>query len=182
MPTFRVTLAYDGTGLVGWQRQALGTSVQGLIEDALREFDDRAVAVIGAGRTDAGVHALAQAASFSLERTIAPDVLVRALNAKLPEHVRVTSASRAPDGFHARFAARSKTYQYRIWTDPVLSPFEVRYAWHLTGPLDLQAMSAAAQLLEGHHDFAAFQAAGSDVATTARTVFSSSVMRNAERG
>src|SRR5262245_13862275 len=98
MPTFKVTLAYDGTGLVGWQRQASGTSVQGLVEDALREFDDRGVAVIGAGRTDAGVHALAQVASFSLDRAIEPDVLVRALNAKLPEHVRITSAAAAADG------------------------------------------------------------------------------------
>jgi tRNA pseudouridine38-40 synthase len=179
LTTFKATLAYDGTGLVGWQRQASGTSVQGLLEDALREFDDREVAVVGAGRTDAGVHARAQAASFSLDRAIDADVLVRALNAKLPENVRVTSACEAPAGFHARFDARRKTYQYRIWNDGVLSPFEARYVWHIADRLDADAMNAAAQRLEGTHDFAAFQAAGSDVATTERTMFSAGAIREA---
>src|SRR6516165_10472922 len=105
MPTFSITLAYDGTDYVGWQRQATGVSIQSLVEDALRDLDKRDVTVIGAGRTDAGVHALGQAASFNLDRAIAPGALMRALNARLPGAVRVLSAAAVPDSFHARFAA-----------------------------------------------------------------------------
>src|SRR6476646_6703909 len=159
MPTFKITVAYDGTDYIGWQRQATGTSIQGLLEDALREFGDGDVAVSGAGRTDAGVHALAQVASFAIAR----DVVVRALNAKLPEAVRVMAAEEVTAAFHARFDARAKTYRYRIWNGDVLPPFERRYAWHVPGSLDVAAMQRAAALIEGEHDFAAFQSAGSDV-------------------
>ena len=160
MPTFKITIAYDGTDFVGWQRQAAGTSIQGLLEDALRELDQRDVRVIGAGRTDAGVHALGQAASFSLSRPMDDDAVVRALNARLPDAVRVLSAAGVPDSFHARFGAVRKTYRYRIWNADVISPFERHYAWHIAGRLDREAMAAAAKILEGRHDFAAFQAAG----------------------
>jgi len=176
MPTFKIILAYDGTQLVGWQRQASGTSIQGLLEDALRELDQRDVAVIGAGRTDAGVHALGQVAGFSLERAIAPDALVRAINARLPDAVRVLSAVEAPPTFHARFGARTKIYRYRIWNGDVMSPFERAYAWHVPGPLALEPMIAAARVVEGRHDFAAFQAAGSETLTTTRVVFSSRIV------
>src|SRR5438034_2774663 len=128
MPTFKITLAYDGTDFVGWQRQAEGTSIQGLVEDALAELDAKPVTVFGAGRTDAGVHARGQVASFALEREVAADTVMRALNAKLPDAVRVIDAQIAPSNFHARFDARSKTYQYRIANGPVVSPFERRYA------------------------------------------------------
>jgi len=175
MPSYKITLAYDGTDYVGWQRQAAGTSIQGLLEDALREFGDGEIAASGAGRTDAGVHALAQVASFSLARTVPTDAMVRALNAKLPEAVRVTAACEVPASFHARFEARAKTYRYRIWNGDVLPPFERRYAWHVPGALDVDAMQRAAALIAGEHDFAAFQSAGSDVATTVRTVFASAL-------
>jgi tRNA pseudouridine38-40 synthase len=177
MPRFKVVLAYDGTGYVGWQRQLSGESIQGVLEDALRSFDDRDVTVTGAGRTDAGVHALGQVASFSLDNAIDAATLVRALNAKLPEAVRVVSASQVAPTFNPRYDARAKTYRYRIWNGPVLSPFERRYAWHLPVALDAEAMDAAARRLEGRHDFAVFQAAGSDVETTERTIFSSRVTR-----
>jgi len=173
--TFKITIAYDGTDFVGWQRQASGASIQGLLEDALRELDDRDVPVVGAGRTDAGVHALAQCASFTLTRTIAPDALVRAMNARLPESIRVIAAAAAAAGFNARFDARAKTYRYRIWNRDVLDPFERRYAWHLPGPLDVNAMTGAARAIEGRHDFAAFQASGSAVQATVRTVARSRV-------
>jgi tRNA pseudouridine38-40 synthase len=176
MPTFTIVLAYDGTDYVGWQRQAVGTSIQGLLEAALREFEDRDVAVAGAGRTDAGVHALGQVASFALERPIDPPALVRALNAKLPAEVRVLSACERPAGFHARFDARAKIYQYRICNADVVLPFERRYVWHLPGPLDVEAMGRAAALLEGRHDFAAFQGAGSDTPTTERTITRSRIV------
>jgi tRNA pseudouridine38-40 synthase len=173
MTTFRVTLAYDGTDLVGWQRQASGTSVQGLLEDAARTLDGRDVTVIGAGRTDAGVHALGQVAAFTLARTIAAASVVRALNARLPETVRVLDAVEVPASFHPQFDARAKTYRYRMWNADAMSPFERRFAWHLPGRLDVAAMCAAATLVEGEHDFAAFQGTGSDVATTVRRVAAS---------
>jgi len=170
MATFKLTLAYDGTDYIGWQRQATGVSIQGLLEDALREFDDREVAVAGAGRTDAGVHALGQVASCSLDRTIDPPTLVRALNYKLPHDVRVRRAHEMPPNFHARFDAHQKTYRYRLWNGSVFSPFQRRYAWHLPGALDIAAMRDATRLVEGTHDFAAFQAQGGDTPTTRRTV------------
>ena len=177
MKHFKITLAYEGTDFVGWQRQATGASVQGLLEDALGELDGRSVRVTGAGRTDAGVHALGQVADFSLERSIAPDALAHALNARLPHAVRVMSAEEAPTEFNARFDARSKSYRYRIWNGEVISPFERRYAWHLAGELDVDRMAAAARLVEGKHDFAAFQASGSSTKTTERVVISSHLER-----
>jgi tRNA pseudouridine38-40 synthase len=170
MPHFKIILAYDGTDFVGWQRQASGTSIQGLIEDALRVIDERDVAVAGAGRTDAGVHALGQVATFSLNRTIPCDALARALNSTLPLDVRVRSVEEAPATFHARFGAHTKAYRYRVWNGEVMSPFERRYAWHVLGQLDVDAMLAAAQLVEGRHDFAAFQATRSAITKTERVV------------
>jgi len=139
----------------------------------LRDLDGCPVAVSGAGRTDSGVHALGQVAAFTIERAMPPDALRRALNAHLPDAIRVMAAAEVPTSFHPRFDARTKTYRYRIWNGEVISPFERRYAWHVTGALDVEAMQAAARLVEGRHDFAAFQATGSDVATTVRGVVAS---------
>jgi tRNA pseudouridine38-40 synthase len=177
MPTFKITLAYDGTNYVGWQRQAAGPSIQGAVEDALRAIGDADVAVAGAGRTDAGVHALGQVASFVLGRDMDPQVLQRALNGRLPRDIRVVAAARAPEAFHARFSAKTKTYRYRICNASVVSPFERRYVWHVPVPLAADAMDAAARELEGRHDFAAFQTAGTATRTTERTVLASRVMR-----
>lgn len=177
MTTFKLTLAYDGTNYVGWQRQASGASVQGVVEDALRELDGREVVLHGAGRTDAGVHALGQVASCALDRAIESDVLVRALNARLPPDVRVVSAEAAAPDFHARFGAKAKTYRYRIYNANVMSPFERHYAWQVFGRLDVEAMDAAARRLEGRHDFAAFQTASGTTRTTERTVTRSRVTR-----
>jgi tRNA pseudouridine38-40 synthase len=168
MTHFRITLAYDGTDYVGWQRQANGVSIQGLIEDALSELDGRAVAVAAAGRTDAGVHALGQVAGFSLQRAIAADAVPRALNARLPPAIRVVDAAETDERFHARFSAHEKRYHYRIWNAPVANPFEHRYAWHIHESLDVAAMNVAARMLEGRHEFAAFAASGTAVKTTTR--------------
>jgi tRNA pseudouridine38-40 synthase len=176
MTTFRITLAYDGGGFVGWQRQTNGVAIQALIEGALRELDGRDVTVTGAGRTDAGVHALGQVAAFTIARELSCDALIRALNAHLPPAVRVIEAEEAPPGFHPRFDAQAKTYRYRICNGDVISPFEHSYAWHLPGPLDVDAMAAGARLLEGRHDFAAFQAAGGSVATTEREIITSRIV------
>src|SRR5262245_40479003 len=177
MTTYRITIAYDGTEFVGWQRQASGVSVQGLVEDALRELEGADVTVFGAGRTDAGVHALAQVASFTLQRETTADVVKRALNARLPQTVRVVASDEAAADFHARFSARAKTYRYRLWNSDVANPFERHYTWHIIDPLDVAAMNAAAALLVGEHDFAAFQGTGGEAKTTRRTI-----LRTAFRG
>jgi tRNA pseudouridine38-40 synthase len=170
--TLKLVLAYDGTDLVGWQRQPTGESVQSLLEDAMAAIDERPVNIVGAGRTDAGVHALGQVASCRIEHSLPVDRLARALNARLPAEVRVLRVEDVPDSFHARYSARSKTYRYLILNDPLVSPFERRYVWHVARRLDLVAMAEAARQLEGEHDFAALQGAGSATKTTVRTVSS----------
>jgi tRNA pseudouridine38-40 synthase len=176
LPTFKLTLAYDGTEFVGWQRQASGTSVQGLLEDALSDLDGRHVPVMGAGRTDAGVHATGQVAGVTLAREIDSGALLRAINIRLPQTVRVVAAAAVPASFHARFHARSKTYEYRLWNSDVINPFERAYTWHVPPPsLDFAAMAAAAARIEGRHDFAAFQAAGAETHDTHRIILSSTL-------
>ena len=162
MRTFKLTLSYDGTNFSGFQRQSNARSVQGELETALAAIEGRHVTVAGAGRTDSGVHALGQVASFKLSSGIAESDLLRALNAKLPEDVRVLSAEVASAGFNARFSARSKTYRSRISNTPVMSPFQRRFAWHISRGLDVAAMRAAAHELLGEHDFSCFRAQGAD--------------------
>jgi tRNA pseudouridine38-40 synthase len=168
--TLKLTLQYDGTDYVGWQRQANGVSIQQLVEDALEPIEGRPVTVVGAGRTDAGVHALGQVASVELASGIDASSLARALNATLPEDVRVIAAEEAPGAFNARFASTGKVYEYRIYNGPVVPPFERRYVWHVPSPLDTMVVRQAMRPLLGRHDFGAFQATGSDVATTERTI------------
>lgn len=170
MRTLKLTLAYDGTAFVGWQRQAQGESIQGWLEAALAQLEGSHVDAHGAGRTDAGVHALGQVASARLTCNHDVSTLLRALNAQLPPAIRVVRAEDAPEGFHARFSARLKTYRYVIRNASVVSPFEHRYVWRIPEPLDVDAIRRAAPLLIGTHDFAAFQSTGSDPSTTVRTV------------
>ena len=178
MPCFKLTVAYEGTGFVGWQRQAQGPSIQGSLEDALAALEGRPVTVTAAGRTDAGVHALAQVVSVQLERSVDEKTVVRAANARLPAAIRVLDARAMAPGFHAQFSVTRKTYRYRIWNDEILSPFERRHAWHVPAPvLDVSAMATVARVFEGWHDFSTFQAAGSDVQTAEREVLSSRVVR-----
>ncbi len=168
--TLKLTLAYDGTAYVGWQRQAEGVSIQGLLEEALARLDGAPVVVHGAGRTDAGVHALGQVASARVATTHDPAVIRRALNAILPGDVRVLGVEEAPDDFHARYSSAGKRYEYRIWQGPVQPPFVRTWSWHLPHRLDIEAMGRAARALEGTHDFSAFQSAGSGVVSAVRTV------------
>ena len=170
MRTLKLTIAYEGTRLVGWQRQADGESIQGLIEAALTRLEGAPVIVHGAGRTDAGVHAVAQVASADVTFTHDTATVTRAVNARLPPDVRVTAVEDAASGFHARFSARGKTYRYLITRSTVASPFMCRFAWHVPEPLDVPSMSAAAAALAGTHDFGAFQSTGTPVATSVRTL------------
>ena len=177
MRTLKLTVAYQGTAYVGWQRQSTGSSIQGCLEAALAEIEEAPVAVVGAGRTDAGVHALGQVASLKLRHQIAPDALVRAVNVRLPSDIRVVAAEVGPEPFHARFDATAKTYRYRLLHDAVVSPFDRHYGWHIGEPLDRERMSSAGQALVGEHDFAAFRASGSSTRSTVRTLFELTVSR-----
>lgn len=173
MRTLKLTLAYDGTTFVGWQRQAGGESIQGLLEDALARFEGTPVTVHGAGRTDAGVHALGQVASVRVTCVHPVETLTRALNVHLPPEIRVLSVEEVDAGFHARFSARAKTYRYQVRNGPIAMPFERLYVWHLPERLDLAKMQAGAALLVGTHDFAAFRSVGGEVASTVRTITAS---------
>jgi tRNA pseudouridine38-40 synthase len=168
--TLKIVLAYDGSDLVGWQRQPDGVSVQSQLEDALSAIEGLPVTVVGAGRTDAGVHALGQVASCRLEHRLPVAQLAAALNAMLPGTIRVLDVEEAHESFHARYCARLKTYRYLLLNSAVVSPFERRYAWHVPQRLDVGAMAAGVRHLEGEHDFAALRAAGSATTTTVRTL------------
>jgi tRNA pseudouridine38-40 synthase len=175
MRTLKLTVAYDGSRFVGWQRQADGESIQGLLDAALSRFEGQPVTVHGAGRTDAGVHALGQVASVSLRCQHDPATVARSLNAQLPEDVRVLSVVEVPLDFHARFSARWKTYRYLLRNGSTASPFERAYAWHVQEPLDLERMQQGAAVLCGTHDFTAFQSAGSGKTSAERTLTRSAI-------
>jgi tRNA pseudouridine38-40 synthase len=170
MRTIKLVVQYDGTEFVGWQRQGRGVSIQGLIEEALGRIDGAPVALHGAGRTDAGAHALGQVASARVATTMEDGTMVRALNAHLPDAIRIVEVCTMPDGFHARFSATGKAYEYRIWNDRVVPPFLRLYAWHVTGALDLGSMREAARAIVGEHDFAGFRGAGAVNHTTVRRI------------
>jgi tRNA pseudouridine38-40 synthase len=172
MSLYRVTLAYDGTDFRGWQAQAAGArTIQGVLEQALcRLGGGGRVPVLGAGRTDAGVHALGQVASFDLGRPMSVDDLARALNALLPEDVRVLACAAAPEGFHPRKSAVSKLYRYVLDTGPVRLPQRRRYAGHVPWALDEGRVREAAAAYLGRRDFASLASAGGSVKTTVRTI------------
>jgi tRNA pseudouridine38-40 synthase len=173
----RLVIAYDGSGFKGWQSQAGGGAVQDHIEAAFATLCGRRVPVHGAGRTDAGVHALAQCAHADVQRNGSLD-WTSALNANLPREIRVLRCSRAREDFHARYSAKGKIYLYRIWNAPVLSPFELRRAWHLPEPLDLIAMREAAAIFVGTHDFKPFAAnRGKPEENTIRTIHSVAIQK-----
>ncbi len=174
--TFKLTLAYDGTDFVGWQRQAEGESIQGVLETVLARFADAPVTVHGAGRTDAGVHALGQVASVRLATLIDESTLARALNAQLPHAIRVVRAQVVPNDFHARFSATSKTYRYFIRLDQMVWPFSRHMTWHVPEGLNVMEMRRAARFLVGQHDFTAFRSVGGGSADSVRTVTRAEVL------
>lgn len=170
MRHIRLVVEYDGTELCGWQRQANGPTVQGHLEAALGKLLAHEVTVVGASRTDAGVHARGQVASFRTERTIPLHGIRRGLNSLLPAAIAVVEASEAADDFHPRFSATGKHYRYLVFTRADRSPDWRSRAWHHPGALDLAAMRQAAAALIGEHDFAAFRAAGCTARTTIRNI------------
>jgi tRNA pseudouridine38-40 synthase len=157
MPTVRLILEYDGSRYAGWQRQPDQPTIQEAVETALFQVTQETVAVIGAGRTDSGVHAIGQVASFRIERDWTPREWMRGLNARLPEDLAVRSAERVSSAFHARYAARGKLYEYRILNRPQRPALDRAYVWHVHKPLDASAMEQAAIHLVGSHDFSSFE-------------------------
>jgi tRNA pseudouridine38-40 synthase len=160
---WKLTLAYDGTDFHGWQIQPSRLTIQSTLAAAIERVTGELVLPQGSGRTDAGVHARGQVASFWLQAAIPPDNLHRALNRKLPESVRILRAEKVDPGFHARHAAKAKTYEYRIWRDELCPPWESRYAWALNWPLDEERMQDAARAVVGTHDFTSFAASDPDL-------------------
>lgn len=154
--TLRLTLEYSGARFAGWQIQPDARTVQGELERALAEILREPIRVVGASRTDAGVHATGQTASFAARTAIGCDRLLAGLNALLPDDVAISAVAEAPEGFHARFSALGKHYRYRILSRPARGPLCAADAWHVARPLDLDAMRAAAAALVGRHDFHAF--------------------------
>lgn len=156
----KLTIAYDGRNHAGWQSQVGGNTVQDLIEQAIEETAKQPVRIHGSGRTDSGVHALAQTAHFEApdHLTMNPAHWIPALNVKLPASIRILACEEAPPGFHARFSSTAKTYRFELRTEPVLSPFRAGFAWHDSRPLSPDTLRAALACYVGCHDFRAFAA------------------------
>ncbi len=172
---YKLLIQYDGTDFHGWQVQDNDRTIQGELERVIGTLDGGDAKVIGSGRTDAGVHAEGQVANVILNRPFTPDKLRSAINGNLWRDIRILNAEKAPDEFHARFSARSKTYVYRIINAPVMSPFWRRFAHHEPRPLDIARMTNAARLLLGEHDWTAFSSAQADGEDRVRTVTDCSI-------
>jgi tRNA pseudouridine38-40 synthase len=172
MPRLKLIIAYNGAGFAGWQSQSHRNTVQDQLERAFYRVTRQRLRVQSAGRTDAGVHALAQCAHVDLaDRRLSTREWIAALNANLPPTIRVLRSAYVHEAFHARYSARAKVYRYRIWSEPVISPFEFERAWHVTAPLDLTILKAAATKFSGRHNFAGFAAnRGKQETNTIRTI------------
>ena len=157
MPRLKLTIEYDGTAYAGWQRQPNQPTIQAAIEDAFKSIAQTEISVTGAGRTDAGVHALGQVASCHADKDLPPKHWTRALNAVLPKDICIVSTEVVPEAFHARYSAQSKIYEYRILNRRARSALARERAWHIRSPLDVPAMCNAASFLIGQHDFSSFQ-------------------------
>jgi tRNA pseudouridine38-40 synthase len=181
MPRYRLTLEYDGGPFAGWQRQDNAPSVQGVLEDAIERFSRQRVTVTGAGRTDAGVHALGQVAHFDLEKEFAADTVQGALNHFLrPAPVVVLAAALAADDFHARFCATGRHYLFRILNRRAPPALDAGKVWHVQSALDAEAMHRAAQQLLGSHDFTTFRAAECQARSPVKTLDRLDVSRRGE--
>jgi tRNA pseudouridine38-40 synthase len=186
MQTIKLTIAYDGADFHGWQLQPGLPTIQGALQDAIRQITQEAITIHGASRTDAGVHALGQVAHFKTHSTLDAHEIQRGMNALLPPSVRIVAAQEVGHDFHSRWLAQGKTYRYRIYRGEVLPPFDHRRAFHYPWPLDEAAMSAAARAFEGRHDFTSFAAStGSEEddkdRDMQRVIHSSEIVREPDR-
>ena len=177
----KLLLEYNGTRYHGWQWQPNAVTIQGTLEACLARLTNGPVRLHAAGRTDAGVHALGQVAHFDTASTIAIAALVRGANSLLPDDIVVCQAVEVPAAFHARYAARRKTYAYMVHNHSIPSALRAPYAWHVPQALDLPAMRAAASVLVGQHDFSAFRAASCTARSPWRHLFRLRITRHAAR-
>lgn len=171
MARYQITLAYDGTDFLGFQRQGAGRTVQAVVEAALRQLGWQGKTLLAAGRTDSGVHAAGQVAAFDLDWAHGPEALGRAMNAHLPHDVAVRAVQPAPDDFHPRYDARLRCYCYRVYCQPERDPLRERYAWRVWPAVDFERLQAAARLLPGGHDFAAFGSPPRPAGSTRRVIY-----------
>ena len=184
MRRIRITVSYDGTDYHGWQVQPELATIQRVLEDVLSQIEGDVVHVDGSGRTDAGVHAVAQVAAFRLANPIPLPNLKKAMNRLLPRDIRVMETAEVDESFHPRYDAVAKTYEYRILRAEICPPFERRYVYHYPYPLDEARMIDAARVLEGEHDFSAFAAADPIDRlgrSKVRRIFSSCLVREGDR-
>jgi tRNA pseudouridine38-40 synthase len=173
-----LTLQYLGTRYAGWQSQTNATAIQDVVEAALAKMFGSSIRIEGAGRTDAGVHARGQRAHVDVPFTIEPRGFCHGINNLLPHDIRVAKIDSVPNDFHCRFAAKSKSYVYRIWNDEIADVFADQTHAHVPQPLDAVLMHDTAQALAGHHDFAAFTVISPEVSSTERTITSIDVTRD----
>ncbi len=178
---FKLTIEYDGTDYCGWQRQPNGCSIQQRIESAVGIMTGQRTALIGSGRTDAGVHALAQVANFHCETTITPEAFQRGLNSLLPPDIVIRACHEVDESFHARFDAKSKTYRYTIRNHPLPAALGRQYEWWIKAPLDMEKMKTAAACFIGEMDFKSFEGAGSPRSHTIRHVAEAKIAPDPKR-
>ena len=182
----KLTLSYDGSGFSGWQVQPDANTIQGTLASAIGRITGENVLPQGSGRTDAGVHALAQVATFATFSPIPAENFVKAINDVLPPSIRILEVAEVPADFHARRSAKAKTYRYRIYRGAICSPFFSRYVWHFPYPLDEGSMAEAAPLIAGEHDFTSFAAVDPERGrengefSNVRTIFSSQFVREGD--
>jgi tRNA pseudouridine38-40 synthase len=172
---FKLVLEYDGSNYHGWQRQKGLLTIQEVVETRLAIMTQTPVRLLGAGRTDAGVHARGQVANFFSNTQIPPARLLRGLNSLLPEDIVALELAIVPNDFHARFKAHSKVYEYRIHNGPIPPALGRQYSWHISRPLKWRTMAQCLRLLEGKHDFSSFQGAGSSVRSTERVILATEI-------
>ena len=186
MRNLKLTVAYDGTDFSGWQVQPRAATVQGTLASAIGRLTGENVLPQGSGRTDAGVHALAQVATFATASSVPTENFLKALNDLLPASIRILEVAEVPGEFHARKSAKAKTYRYRIFRAAICSPFLARYVWHFPYPLAEDAMAEAAGQVAGEHDFTSFAAVDPErgkengEASNVRTIFSSAIGREGD--
>ena len=178
MRNLKLTLAYDGTGFHGWQIQPHAATIQGELQRVLHKLLDHDVTVTGSGRTDAGVHAHAQVANVQTMCSLECTAVLRGANALLPREIRVNRVEEAPLDFHARRSARSKTYEYHIWRDSIVSPFHCRYVYPFRYPLDETLLDEGSAEFRGTHDFTSFCAKATEAENRVRTIYEASWARH----
>jgi len=166
----KLTIAYDGTGYFGWQRQPNQPTIQGTIEERIKIMVRKPVSLIASGRTDTGVHAIHQVANFIVVSTLTPSIFLKGLNSLLPKSIIIKEAEYVSLDFHARYDAKSKVYEYRIYNEKLPSPFLRHYAWHVSRLLDLHTMEECLEAVKGTHDFSSFYSAGDGEISPVRNI------------